>query len=429
MLVQPLEARWQEVLDSVLRSLRGSGLTTRDVARLAPKVEELSRAYNTAQAEGRRTKLPLEARIAFSFPRDVPKGAGAVRELVASGVLTIPRDRPLRVLDLGAGLGAMTWGLVRALAAAGASGRIEALLVDEDEEVLASAAAIGRAARAVFGTEPIDLSLVTQVESLGRAMKREGAKSDGWTGGRHDVVILGQELSEIDPLSDPATRLESQAALVRHALETMVTADGTLVIVEPALRERTRHLHALRDRLLEGGDVSVFAPCLHSASCPMLAIETEWCHEDLPVDLPPWTVPLARAAGLRWQGLTFSYLVLRKSGVEPRADAGVGRVRVRAVSDLLRSKGKVELFICREDGARQRIRRLDRDAAAEHGVPFEELRRGDIVTLSSPPEVSAGGQPTGGGASAAQGPAAPIDERGRVQAKAHVAIDVAAARK
>ena len=295
--------------------------------------------------------------------------------------------------------------------------------------MLASAAAIGRAARAAFGTEPIDLSFITQVESLGRAMKSEGAKSDGWTGGRHDVVILGQVLSEIDPRSDPATRLESQAALVRHALDTMVAADGALVIVEPALRERTRHLHALRDRLLEGGAVSVFAPCLHSASCPMLAIETEWCHEDLPVDLPPWTVPLARAAGLRWQGLTFSYLVLRKSGVEPRADAGGERVRFRAVSDLLRSKGKVELFICREDGARQRIRRLDRDAAAEQGVPFEELRRGDIVTLSSPPDVSAGGQPAGGDASAARGPAAPIDERGRVQAKAHVAIDVAAARK
>lgn len=433
-LVQPLEARWQEVLDSVLRSMRGSGLTTRDVARLAPKVEELSRAYNTAQAEGRRTKLPLEARIAFSFPRDVPKGAGAVRELVASGVLTIPPDRPLRVLDLGAGLGAMTWGLVRALAAAGASGRIEALLVDEDEEVLASAAAIGRAARAVFGAEPVDLTFATQVESLGRA-----AKSDGWTGGRHDVVILGQVLSEIDPRSDPATRLETQAALVRHALDTMVTADGALVIVEPALRERTRHLHALRDRLLEGGAVSVFAPCLHSASCPMLAIETEWCHEDLPVDLPPWTVPLARAAGLRWQGLTFSYLVLRKRGVEPRADAGGGRVRFRAVSDLLRSKGKVELFICREDGARERIRRLDRDAAAEQGVPFEEVRRGDIVTLSSATEGPPGGDPTRRDptrrdatrrdASAAQGPAAPIDERGRVQAKAHVAIDVAAARK
>lgn len=425
LLVQALEAPWQEVLDSVLRSMVGAGSTIRDVTRLAPKVAALSRAYNAAQAEGLRTTLPLDARIAFSFPRDVPKGAGAVRELVASGLLTVPQDRPLRVLDLGAGLGAMTWGLVRALTAAGASGRVDALLVDEDAEVLAAAAAIGRAARAAFGAGAIDLSLATRVESLGHA-----AKSDERIAGRYDVVILGQVLSEIDPRADPASRVAHQAALVRHVLDAVLTADGVLVIVEPALRDRTRHLHALRDRVLEGGAVSVLAPCLHSASCPMLAIETEWCHEDLPVDLPPWLVPLARAAGLRWQGLTFSYLVMRKGGPEPRADVGEGRTRFRAVSDLLRSKGKVELFICREDGARQRIRRLDRDAAVERGVPFEALRRGDIVTLSSMAEVPRGrDQIVEGGASAPDGPPAPIDERGRVQAKAHVAIDVAAARK
>ena len=78
-LVQPLEPRWQGILDDVLRPAR---LATSDVAKLAPKVEQLSVAYNNAEAEGRRTKLPLEARIAFSFPRDVPKGAGAVRECV-----------------------------------------------------------------------------------------------------------------------------------------------------------------------------------------------------------------------------------------------------------------------------------------------------------------------------------------------------------
>ncbi|MDF2697165.1 MAG: Methyltransferase [Labilithrix sp.] len=385
-----------------------------DVARLAPKVVELSRAYNTAQAEGRRTRLPLEARIAFSFPRDVPKGAGAVRELVASGVVAIPADRPLRVLDLGAGLGAMTWGLVRALAAGGARGRVEALLVDEDEAVLAKALAIGRAARSALGSEPIELVLETRTQSLPSGGDRVPP------GGPWDVVLLGQVLSEIDPRSEAGARLEAQAALVERLLAETVAPDGALVIVEPALRERTRHLHALRDRILEKntGSVNVFAPCLHRAACPMLALETEWCHEDLAVDLPPWTVPLARAAGLRWQGLTFSYLVLRRdgqrvTGATRPAEAGspLVEVRFRSVSDLLSSKGKAELFICGEDGTRRRIRRLDRDADAERGHPFGELHRGDIVTLSS------------------AAPGLPIDERGRVQVGAHVAIDVAAARK
>jgi ribosomal protein RSM22 (predicted rRNA methylase) len=414
-LVQPLDAKWQGVLDGVLRSMQAPALA--DVSRLAPKLVELSQAYNLAQAEGRRTRLPLEARIAFSFPRDVPKGAGAVRELVASGVLAIPQDRPLRVLDLGAGLGAMTWGLVRALATSGASGRIEALLVDEDEAVLAKALAIGRAAHTALGAEPIDLAIETRTQSLAAVTDRPPP------GGPWDVVFLGQVLSEIDPSADPAARIEAQVALIEKLNAKMVASGGSLVIVEPALRDRTRHLHALRDRVLEraAGSVNVFAPCLHAASCPMLAIETEWCHEDLPIDLPPWVVPLARAAGLRWQGLTFSYLVLRKDGARPHVPATDGdweRVRFRAVSDLLRSKGKVELFVCTEDGSRQRIRRLDRDAASEQGLPFDGLHRGDIVTLSS-----------GSASSQDAAPTRPIDERGRVQAGAHVAIDVGAARK
>ena len=195
--------------------MRRPEVTTKDVARLAPLTSELSRAYNTAQAEGRRTKLPLEARIAFSFPRDVPKGAAAVRELVASGVLALPEDRPLRVLDLGAGLGAMTWGLVRALAASGASGRVEALLVDEDEEVLRKAAEIARAARSMLGPSPIELTIETRGASLASFLDR---KQTGSPSGLRDVVILGQVLSEIDPRSEVGVRLETQAALVRQVL-------------------------------------------------------------------------------------------------------------------------------------------------------------------------------------------------------------------
>ena len=108
-LAQPLDTRWQEILDDVLEPMR---VTTADLAQLAPKVGALSQAYNMAEAEGRRTALPLEARIAFSFPRDVPKGAASVRELVASRRLGIPESGVLRVLDLGAGTGKLTTRLV-----------------------------------------------------------------------------------------------------------------------------------------------------------------------------------------------------------------------------------------------------------------------------------------------------------------------------
>ncbi len=201
-------------------------------------------------------------------------------------------------------------------------------------------------------------------------------------------------------------------SLLEEALANLVADDGALVVVEPALRERTRHLHAVRDRMLERGKATVFAPCLHDARCPMLTIETDWCHEDLAVDLPAWTAPLARAAGLRWQGLTFSYLVLRKDRRRPVAALpSAHAVRFRVVSDPLRSKGKVELFICGEDGARRRIRQLDREVDEAHGQ-LGNVSRGDIV-----------------GMIAAEPGEEAIDERGRARPGAHVAIDVSTPRQ
>lgn len=363
-LVRPLEAAWREALDRVLV---GRGFAISDVARLAPRLAELSRAYNDGVAEGKKTRLPLDARIAFSFPRDVPKGAAAVRELVASGALSVG-ESPLRVVDLGAGLGAMTWGVARALG----TDRIDALLVDEDPEVLQAAAAIAKEA-------PAKIAVTTRVGSVADYVPEPA-----------DLVIFGQVLSELSPRADPAARVDEHTALIRKWLHVA----KHVVIVEPALRDRTRHLHAIHDRLT----AHVVAPCLHQSACPALATEDDWCHEDLAdLDLPDWVAPLARAAGLRYQGLTFSYLVLRREPVVRSRTPG--SIRFRVTSDLLKSKGKVELFACAEDGKRTRIRRLER-----HGDEFDALRRGDVVTMTPP-----------------------ADERGRVAE--HVQVDVGPLRR
>ncbi len=156
------------------------------------------------------------------------------------------------------------------------------------------------------------------------------------------------------------------------------------------MRERTRHLHALRDAVLTARAASVFAPCLHAAPCPALGVAGEWCHEDLAIDLPPWLEPVARAAGLRWQGLTFSYLVLRRPGERAlRTFLGEatapGRARARIISGALVSKGKREHFVCAETGERARISRLDRDAD-EKNAAWDSLARGDLVAIGPPPD-------------------------------------------
>ena len=430
-LVRPLEPVWQDVIDAVLERRRAP--STREPAKLAPKLIELSHAYNAglagdAASDGTRVAVPLDARIAFSFARDVPKGAGAVRELVQAGVLSVPRDRPLRIVDLGAGLGATTWGIARALIAHAARvgerapdapaldpappWRNDALLVDEDADALAAAEAIAREAASRPGTHAPSLSLRTRKERISAGMKLPEA----------DIVVLGQVLSELDVAMEPAARVAKHAALVADLLARVVAPDGALVIVEPALRGRTRHLHAVRDALVLGG-ATVFAPCLHALGCPVLLTEGDWCHEDLRVDLPAWVVPLARAAGLRWQGLTFTHLVLRRDqqrlvGQLAPAQAGEPpRVHLRVISELMRTKGKAEVFACTSEGARLRLRRLDRDAVEdgpglEATTAWAAIGRGDVVTLRSTT-----GEPAEGGEAAP-----PIDERGRIAKTAQIDV-------
>jgi ribosomal protein RSM22 (predicted rRNA methylase) len=328
----------------------------------------------------------------------VPKGAAAVRELVASGVL--PVDRPLKVLDVGAGLGATTWGLARALRAAGSRQPIEATWVEPD----AAALQVGRALLEARGPCADAVEIRMRAAELSPGL------------GRFDVVLLGQVLSEMDVAADDARRLAEHLRLVLALLEDRLLPGGAVVIVEPALRDRSRHLHRLRDAVAAAGK-SIFAPCLHTAPCPALIRDSDWCHEDLAVDLPAWLAPVARAAGLRREGLTFSYIVIREGGSRlvdalrsPRATtdglgaaagaadglvaaAGAADARLRVVSDAIRTKGKHEIFVCgafpNSGGsavARVRLTLLDRDTR-ETNAAWLELRRGDVAIVSPPPDL------------------------------------------
>lgn len=148
----------------------------------------------------------------------------------------------------------------------------------------------------------------------------------------------------------------------------------------------------------------------------MLANEGDWCHEDLAIDLPPWLVAVARAAGLRWQGLTFSYLVLQPalapssatvaaadrtpaaSEAAP-ADAATGPRRLRVISGPIVSKGKIEAYLCGDfgpahgGGGQVRAVRLDRDRGAESAA-WDDIARGDVLAIDpAPAPAASGGSP------------------------------------
>ncbi len=130
------------------------------------------------------------------------------------------------------------------------------------------------------------------------------------------------------------------------------------------MRETSRELLAVRDRLVEAG-MFVVAPCVRQASCPALAKERDWCHDAAPDE--------------RRGRVDFSYLVLRAGPEVGEGAAEASDAVFRVVSDPLPEKGRLRVWGCGVRGRCELIR-LDRHASAEN-ADVDEVRRGDVMTV------------------------------------------------
>ena len=307
-------------------------------------VADRSRRY-TSEREKLSAQGPgdLAARAVFFTIADAMKIAIPIGELARRGAL--PAARPLRVVDLGAGCGAMSLGLVASMATP-----LEILAIDRDAAALAIAA---RAVAALGGT------LTIRADDATRAAIPPA-----------DLIVIGTLLNELP--------VAARLPLIERALAAL-SRDGAVIAIEPALRETSRALHELRDQILARRLAHVFAPCVRQGPCPALVDPDDWCHEDRVVQLPPRTAELARLTHLRDDGLKFSYLVLRKAAT-PLVDApGAWRI----VSAARVAKGKHEVTGCGEPGwAALRLLKRNRTATTKE---LERAQRGDVIVTDAVP--------------------------------------------
>jgi ribosomal protein RSM22 (predicted rRNA methylase) len=332
---------------------------------LAPAIQELSRRYTTDREHltGAAAAALLAARLLFFGPSDAPKAGVALGELAAAGVL--PARRPLRVLDAGAGVGAMTLGLLAFLREAGGPPALEVTALDGDGPALALGAAALAAAASLAGAAA---RVVTRVADVRR--------EEELPAGPFDLVLAGSVLNELWP---GAPDRHARRAALAGALARRLAPDGALIVIEPALREVTRDLEEVRTLLLAAG-LTVFAPCPHAAVCPMLARERDWCHEARRLEPSPHLAALTRLTGLRQSEVRFAYLTLRLGGPTLAAARAAAW---RTVSHPLPGKGKTTLDLC-GDGRRVRVERLTRDRAA-HNEALDEAARGDLLSIDPLP--------------------------------------------
>ncbi len=298
--------------DAELRRQYDRAIAPRTRAALEKILNEVAPAISREPSEGSRT-----------LPRRTPLGPSP------SSVHAPWRTRRLRLLDLGAGTGAV------------------------------SAAFHGH-----FGDD-VDVVAVDQVAAPGvLAADLEKFDIPPRVEGRFDFVVAAHVLNELHAREPADTRVAVRARKVQVWCNRLLADGGTLILIEPALRETSRDLLAVRDQVVAAGLV-VVAPCLWIGPCPALGRERDWCHDTaLRADV---TGPAAR--------VDFSYLVLRAHG-EPATDPTLFRI----VSEPLAEKGRLRLFGCGPAG-RQPLVRLRRHAS-ENNAAFDELERGDLVRIA-----------------------------------------------
>jgi SAM-dependent methyltransferase len=367
---RPRESPWDEPLFALIDSVSSKLLGSADLrgAALARAVHRVSEAYLRQQGSPRELRADREAlcaRLKFFLPRDLPKIMAPLAELAA--VHAFPAHSALRVLDLGAGLGTTSLGLAEFAFGLPGVTQIEVDALDCDAQALAIAAELGSGWARLRGN---DLRLRTRCASLDAAALAHAR-------GPYDLIVLGFVLNELgDQCSDPVGH---HGEWLQRCSE-LLSPDGALIVLEPALRAQSRTLQEVRSRFARSpGPPYVFAPCLHQEACPLLARERDWCHEQLALTFPARLATIARDAGLRSASPTFSYLTLHRA---PRSlrELDAGDRLQRIVSGALPSKGKLEFLICGE-GSPPRIRRLDRHAS-DANRPLSDARRGDVLRVT-----------------------------------------------
>jgi ribosomal protein RSM22 (predicted rRNA methylase) len=246
-----------------------------------------------------------------------PRTSAALKKIFAQ-LQSAGQPSPRRVLDLGAGTGAA-----------------------------------GALARQQFG--PIELVSVDNVPGPGIhvADLSRTVRAPGVTG-KFDLVIAAHLLNEL-PLG-----IEEQRRLVTAWCDELLADGGRLVLLEPALRETSRALLAVRDHLVSRG-LFIVAPCLFQGACPALNREKDWCHDAAPA------IVQGRSR------VDFSYLVVAANGT-PSVDPRLFRI----VSDPMPEKGKLRYFACGPAG-RHPLVRLHRDKSRVNRA-FDDLERGDLMT-------------------------------------------------
>ncbi|WP_455377820.1 small ribosomal subunit Rsm22 family protein [Petrachloros mirabilis] len=335
-------------------------------AKVEQAVGELSRLFTKERTALNRSYLDdpsiASGYLQYFLPVNLCKIQTLLEEMPAPET-----NEPLKVLDIGSGPGTGGLAVLDWWHRANPGAALSVVAVDASPTTL-------RQARLLWdGYCRADVVAKASLEICEEDVERGTWIEKVKPRAQFDIIILANCLNELySRAKDP---IAARADLVAELLPVLASS-GTLMIIEPALRETSRALHQVRDHLLQDKRCTIYSPCLHENNCPALINPDDWCHEERVWEPPASIQEIDEQVGFIKDALKFSYLLLRKDGkkiADRRPDV------YRVVSELREMKGEKRAWLCNEMG-RQEVGRQDRLASPQNEA-FDRWHRGAIVQI------------------------------------------------
>ncbi len=324
--------------------------------RLEPMAEQLSKSFTDVRPEHFKKYLDdadrLTAYALFFAPQTYTRTYEAL-----SGILTrLPTfpKRPIRILDLGCGLGSAALAANDFFHSQG-NNEVETTCVDWS-------------ATALQALPEFLPNVITQQQDL-RSFRPKGS---------YDLILISFALNEI--FSHPKDALP-----LLHILRDNLATDAPafILILEPVVHGVTPRLLALRSMLQQ---VPIYAPCPHLYACPMLPGKDGICHDVRRFKPSRATTLLNRKLNRSISDVKYALLAFGRPG-GPQAQGFEDPEFLRMISTFSKENGRLSCRACMGDG---QLRHLQLPIAAlttERRHFLMRRQRGDCAWLAGSPEA------------------------------------------
>jgi len=354
-----LEYALEAFLPPKRRGRPGRKFDRKDFEFFAPSVSELSEVFTQDRKQSRLIHHYFDhprfqsAYLLYFYPLHTFKFFTILSPFLSS---LASRSKTLTVIDLGAGPGTASLGLIQSLLHSGQ--QVPALQlhwIDQNVKIMEHGREL---IRRLYESMPENFAAAPDIHfHRGDLLRRPAGVPQA------DLILSGNFLNEAsrNPLELMMKVLDASKA--KH-----------LLCVEPAIRFQAQSLSELRNHLLElNQGWHAMSPCLHDKVCP-LSSGRDWCHSSQPVEIPGlWFLKFSEWLGSQRHFLKYSHLFVSKN---PQAvDAKVRKSMLRVVSDPIETgKNKWKILLCQPERTQSQM---------IESVRRPQIYRGDLVKASA----------------------------------------------